>query len=92
MKTISVGDLRQNPTEALAMVERGDTYLVTRHRRPVAQLVPVEGRWPTGEELMEFATHHKTEHRCEDDPFPRALLDELRATEAADPWEGGCEQ
>lgn len=41
MKTISVAELRQNPTEALADVEAGETYVVTRHRRPVARLVPV---------------------------------------------------
>lgn len=40
MKTISVGQLRQNPSEALANVERGETYLVTRHRREICRLVP----------------------------------------------------
>ncbi len=40
MKTITVAQLRQNPTEALADVESGETYVVTRHRRPVAKLVP----------------------------------------------------
>ena len=41
MKTISVAELRQNPTDALADVEHGETYTVTRHRRPIAHLVPV---------------------------------------------------
>lgn len=40
MKTISVGDLRQNPTSALDDVEHGETYSVTRHRREIARLVP----------------------------------------------------
>lgn len=40
MKTISVGALRQNPTAALDEVERGETYIVTRHNREVARLVP----------------------------------------------------
>lgn len=40
MKTITVAELRQNPTAALADVERGETYTVTRHRRPIARLVP----------------------------------------------------
>ncbi|BEH03204.1 hypothetical protein SDC9_204854 [bioreactor metagenome] len=42
MKTITVAELRQNPTEALNGVEAGETYLVTKHRRPVAKLVPYE--------------------------------------------------
>lgn len=41
MKTITVGQLRQNPTEALAEVERGEVYAVTRHNREIAHLVPV---------------------------------------------------
>ncbi|GAA1072090.1 type II toxin-antitoxin system Phd/YefM family antitoxin [Tsukamurella spumae] len=42
MKTITVAELRQNPTAALAEVENGETYAVTRHRRVVARLVPPE--------------------------------------------------
>lgn len=42
MKTITVAELRQNPTEALKAVESGETFLVTRHRHPVAQLSPVD--------------------------------------------------
>lgn len=41
MRTITVADLRQNPTGALREVEAGETYVVTRHRHPVAKLVPV---------------------------------------------------
>lgn len=40
MKTISVGELRQNPTAALDAVEHGETFVVTRHRREIARLVP----------------------------------------------------
>ncbi|MFT4188274.1 MAG: type II toxin-antitoxin system Phd/YefM family antitoxin [Aeromicrobium sp.] len=48
MKTITVAQLRQNPTAALDDVEAGQTYVVTRHRRAVAQLVPPEaGDRPT---------------------------------------------
>lgn len=42
MKEISVAELRQNPTAALNDVAAGETYLVTRHRRAIAQLVPVK--------------------------------------------------
>lgn len=40
MKTITVGQLRQNPTTMLAEVEAGETYVVTRHRRQIARIVP----------------------------------------------------
>ncbi|WP_436697556.1 type II toxin-antitoxin system Phd/YefM family antitoxin [Nocardioides sp. BYT-33-1] len=40
MKSITVAELRQNPTEALREVASGETYVVTRHRREVARLVP----------------------------------------------------
>jgi antitoxin (DNA-binding transcriptional repressor) of toxin-antitoxin stability system len=44
MKTISVGELRQNPTAALDAVEHGETFVVTRHRREIAVLSPVHRR------------------------------------------------
>jgi|GEM_PF-1318279 len=40
MKVIPVATLRQNPTKALAEVEQGETYIVTRHNREIARLVP----------------------------------------------------
>ena len=40
MKTISVGELRQNPTQMLDDVASGETYVVTRHSREVARVVP----------------------------------------------------
>ena len=46
MKTITVGQLRQNPTTMLAEVEAGETYSVTRHSREIARIVPVIDRAP----------------------------------------------
>lgn len=43
MKSITVGELRQNPTAAFSEVESGETYVVTRHHREVARLVPPSG-------------------------------------------------
>lgn len=40
MKTISVGELRQNPTRMLDDVAAGETYRVTRHNREIARVVP----------------------------------------------------
>lgn len=40
MKTITVGQLRQNPTQMLAEVEAGETYAITKHGREVGRVVP----------------------------------------------------
>lgn len=40
MKTITVGELRQNPTEMLEEVEAGEVYRITRHGREIARIVP----------------------------------------------------
>ncbi|KHL00079.1 hypothetical protein LK09_01715 [Microbacterium mangrovi] len=55
MKTISIADLRHDPGPALDAVANGDTYVVTRYRRPVARLVPVDrSAPPSGREAMEI--------------------------------------
>jgi antitoxin (DNA-binding transcriptional repressor) of toxin-antitoxin stability system len=41
MKTITVGQLRQNPTAMLADVEAGETYKITRRDLEVARVVPL---------------------------------------------------
>ncbi len=43
MKTVTVGQLRQNPTEVLAEVEAGATYAITRHSHVIGRLVPATG-------------------------------------------------
>jgi prevent-host-death family protein len=43
--SVSVRELQQNLKRVMARVERGETVEVTRRRRPVARLAPVE---PTG--------------------------------------------
>lgn len=40
MKTITIGQLRQNPAPMLADVEAGETYQITRHSREIARIVP----------------------------------------------------
>ncbi|MGB4777101.1 type II toxin-antitoxin system Phd/YefM family antitoxin [Microbacterium sp.] len=42
MNTITVGQLRQNPTQMLADVEAGATYTITRHNQEIARVVPVQ--------------------------------------------------
>ena len=37
-----MAELRQNPTAALDEVQAGEVYVITRHRHPIARLVPME--------------------------------------------------
>ncbi|GGF98738.1 hypothetical protein GCM10007304_10870 [Rhodococcoides trifolii] len=46
MKSITVAQLRQNPTAALDDLENGEEYIITRHRKEVGRLVPPKRRVP----------------------------------------------
>jgi len=82
MKSITVAELRQNPTSALDDVEAGESYVVTRHRRPIARLVPVESEPvviapPRNREPSRLADRPRSGlHTLED---TEALLDEMAA-------------
>lgn len=43
MKTVTVGQMRQNPTGVLAEVEAGATYAITRHGHVIGRIVPPNG-------------------------------------------------
>ena len=40
MKSISVGELRQNPAAMIADLEGGEPYALTRHNRRIGTIVP----------------------------------------------------
>ncbi|WP_223358611.1 type II toxin-antitoxin system Phd/YefM family antitoxin [Leifsonia sp. ZF2019] len=45
-RNITVGQLRQNPTRMLADVQNGESYVVTSHGHPIADVVPhTDGAW-----------------------------------------------
>lgn len=46
MNTVSIAELRQNPTPVLDAVEHGETYVVTRYRKEIARIVPPKVRRP----------------------------------------------
>ncbi len=51
-KTISVGQLRQNPTQMIRDVRAGETYVLTDRGIPVADIAPHrEFRWVRGEDV-----------------------------------------
>jgi prevent-host-death family protein len=47
--SVSVRELQQNLKRVMARVERGETVEVTRRRRPVAKLTPVNAASPVSE-------------------------------------------
>jgi prevent-host-death family protein len=64
MKTITVGQLRQNPTPMLDDVEAGEVYRITRHHREIARIVPrdpsvalLPPRRPGGTRLASLGRH-----------------------------------
>ena len=64
MKSITVGQLRQNPTAMLADVEAGETYRVTRHDHEIARVVPLPSqvaltprKRASGSRLAELSQH-----------------------------------
>lgn len=81
-KTISVGELRQNPTQMLREVKAGATYTVTDHGEPVAEITPRRGqRWIPSEEIRALLLDLGADADWADE------LEEGRsAEEARDPW------
>lgn len=91
MKTVSVGELRQNPTAAFDAVEQGESLIVTRHARPFAQLIPLKAsrrRGPSGAELAQWASSKPFEP-TDFSAWQAELAADRAATDAElpeDPW------
>ncbi|MFJ3394543.1 type II toxin-antitoxin system Phd/YefM family antitoxin [Leifsonia aquatica] len=78
---ITVGQLRQNPTQMLADVQDGESYVITNHGRPIADVVPhTDTAWIPAERALRVLTGSAD----------AAWADELAAQRAdqdlRDPW------
>ena len=85
MNTVSIAELRQNPTHVLDAVEHGETYVVTRYRKEIARLVPpVERQAASGQEVMAALRRTPLEDSswADDVAANRAAFD----AEWVDPW------
>lgn len=82
-KTITIGRLRQNPTEMIRAVRAGETWVLTDRGMPVADIVPHrEGPWRPVDEIVEML------RAIGPDPEWAGELDRWRAeTTIDDPWE-----
>lgn len=82
--TISIGELRQNPTRMLREVKAGATYVITDHGEPVAEITARrEPRWVPVEELDALLRDLGA-----DETWAREIAADRALVEVADPWEG----
>jgi prevent-host-death family protein len=62
MKKVGVYEAKTNLAKLLTEVERGESVLITRHGRPVAELVPIQRKMRTPAEaagaIREFRKTH----------------------------------
>lgn len=81
--SISVGQLRQNPTRMLRDVRAGASYTVTDHGEPIAAVVPRRGhRWIPSEEVGALLRALGA-----DEAWAQEITEGRSAEETVDPWE-----
>lgn len=83
--TITIGQLRQNPTDMIRSVRSGRRWVLTDRGVPVADIVPHRShRWVPAEDIAEALNGLR---------FDAALAAEIEATRDAssmdDPWGAG---
>lgn len=80
--SITVGQLRQNPTRMLADVQDGERYVITNHGRPIADVVPhVDSAWVPVERVAGLLG------RSGDDEWARELQADRSEHDLRDPWQ-----
>ena len=47
MKTVNFTEFRQHASDMMTSVEHGETFLVIRHGRPIAEISPATARQPS---------------------------------------------
>jgi antitoxin (DNA-binding transcriptional repressor) of toxin-antitoxin stability system len=79
MKTASVYDVQHHFSRVLAWVASGETVVISRHRVPVAKLVPAKGKGKgTTVAMPDFMSRLKKNYGARPLPDSRPVLDELR--------------
>ena len=79
MKAASVYDVQHHFSRVLAWVAAGETVVVSRHRVPVAKLVPAKAKGQrTSAALPNFMTRLKKNYGDRPLPDSQPLLDALR--------------
>ncbi|MEN0084525.1 MAG: type II toxin-antitoxin system prevent-host-death family antitoxin [Leifsonia sp.] len=79
--TITVGQLRQNPTRMLDEVQDGETYVITSHGRAIADVVPHEGSgWVPADRVRALLAVSG------DEAWAAELHDQRADSDLRDPW------
>ena len=66
MRQVGVYEAKTHLPRLLNDVEHGETVIITRHGRPIARLVPVEGRQRTVSEVIESIREFRKGHTLGD--------------------------
>lgn len=83
METISIGKLRQNPTEMLRSVREGERYTVTDRGTPVAEIGPVRRhRWVPASRFDDLLRALGADRQWADE-----IRDDRQAEGIRDPWQ-----
>jgi prevent-host-death family protein len=77
MKAASVYDVQHHFSRVLAWVATGETVVISRHRVPVARLVPVKGKGASVP-MPDFMARLQKNYRGRPLPDSQPVLDELR--------------
>ena len=84
-KFISVGQLRQNPTQMLRDVRSGSTYTVTDRGEPIATIDGVQaGRWVPAQQIDTLLRE-----LGENQAWAADIAEERAAIVLSDPWQVG---
>ena len=79
MKAASVYDVQHHFSRVLAWVATGETVVISRHRVPVAKLVPAQAKGKKASVTMpDFMARLKKNYGDSPIPNSRHVLDELR--------------
>jgi len=86
-KTISVGQLRQNPSRMIRDVREGEFYVLTDRGVPVADIAPHrEHQWISGEAVTD-ALRKLAEEFGPDAGWQESIAEFRDSLEMRDPWE-----
>ncbi|MFT4259685.1 type II toxin-antitoxin system Phd/YefM family antitoxin [Microbacterium sp.] len=82
--SITVGELRQNPTRMLREVKAGARYTITDHGEPIAEVAAItQKRWVPAEQVNELLSELGA-----DDSWAHDIQAARTAEDAGDPWQG----
>ncbi len=82
-RTISIGELRQNPTRMLREVKAGASYTVTDHGEPIAEIVARrQARWIPSDEIDSLLRDLGS-----DEAWAHDISAQRAAVDVVDPWE-----